>query len=238
MLYITISAFIFAITFFIPKLSLFTMTTFLIPLMHSTKEKLFFKGYVWGVIVFGAYWYWIVILFKNQSLYYIGTIFWIISMLWCSLFSGLWLVCFKKFPVIASVIFFIFLSKAILFPLGQLEGIPLLNPLVLISEYKCVVKPLYYLGDLIMLCILFWIQCWIARKIISLKILYGIALLMIGIFCSMDQNQKKYSIQGAAIITPWWYNQKKGAMFTGYRLAHAISDAVQKNNTKIIINPE
>jgi apolipoprotein N-acyltransferase len=237
MWYMILSALLFTITFFIPKLSIFTIMLFLIPLYKSKNKKLFISGYLWGLMVFGAYWYWLIILFKNQGLYYIGIILWIIAIIWCSLFSGIWIYFLKKTPVISTVIFFILVTKVILIPLGKLEGIPFIHPLVVLAEYPLVLQPLYYIHDVGMLMILFGIQIFIAQQKNIIFGLYIFILFCFGIYFNLQPKYKKKFIKSAAIITPWWYNQKKGAMFEGYRLAHDIC-SLDKENIKIIITPE
>lgn len=242
MLNILVSSLLFAITFFIPTLSLYTMTTFLMPLykmrLYNLKNKqLFLQGFTWGFIVFGSYWCWITILFKNQSLHLIGIIFWIILTIWCSLFSGIWIYYFYQWPIISTVIFFTWVTKGILILLGKLEGIPSINPLVLLSEYQFIIYPLYYLQDAGMFTIIFGIQYFIASQSTKIKIVY-ILLLLILWPLSLIQENKNNVIRGVAVVTPWWYNKKKGAMFDGYRLAHDLCNASQQKNIKFILTPE
>lgn len=238
MLYVLLSSLLFSITFFVPALSLFTMTTFLIPLYKRQYTQLFLQGFIWGLIVFGSYWYWIIILFKNQSLYYTGIILWSVATIWCSLFSLLWIYLFNRSPIISTVIFFILVTKVILFPLGNLEGIPCINPLVLLSEYPFMLQPLYYLQDIGMLAIIFGIQNWVAKKNYQIFLLYCIAISAMGLLGLTLEKNKTKQINGAALITPWWYGQKKGAMFEGYRLAHDLCELSCKKDIKIIITPE
>lgn len=238
MLYVVISAMLFGVTFFIPELSIVTMTIFLIPLHKRQNNSLWLQGLFWGLIVFGSFWYWIVILFKNQSLIYIGILLWLLATLWCCLLCITWLYFFKKHPTISTTALFLFLIKGVMLPLGILEGMPFLNPFVLLSKYSLLIKPLYYISDAGMFLILFGVQNWIALQKKGIQGIYFalISIIIVLLVLGRDKDQN-YTIDGAITIIPWWYNQKKGAMFDGYRLAHDLSIR-NTYSTKIIITPE
>lgn len=238
MLYLVISSLLFALTLFVPDISLCTMTTFLMPLYHLKNKQLFLQGYLWGLIVFGSYWYWIIILFKNQSLFYMGIILWIIITAWCSLFSGVWIYFFKRWSIISTIMFFMLVTQAILLLLGDWQGIPFINPLVLLSQYSFILRPVYYLKDIGMLIIIFGIQNLVAQQTSKIKFLYFGLLIFLTSSSLIQQKHKNYSMDDVAVVTPWWYNQKKGAMFDGYRLAHDLCEAAQQKNIKLIITPE
>lgn len=240
--YIIISSLLFTLTLFFPSMSIITMTTFLLPLhklykVHSRYS--FLQGCLWGVIVFGTYWYWIILLFKNQELTNLGCILWACVTIWGSIVAGLWMIYFDRWPTISTVLFFIFLSRGLLIPLGSLEGAPTLNPLVLISQYKILVAPLYYVGDTGMLTFLFGIQNYIAQQKFKSISMYIFILIMIGGICWLFQKNTNYvTMPKTLIIIPWWYNQKKGAMFDAYRLTHDLICNIRNKDIKIILTPE
>ncbi|MBI2345087.1 hypothetical protein HYV10_03380 [Candidatus Dependentiae bacterium] len=237
MLDIFLSAIFFAVTFFVPQLSLVTMMIFLMPLYKIGNEKKLLKGFIWGLIVFGVHWSWIIMLFKKELLYSTGIVLWILITIWCSLFSALWIYFFKNHRTISTILFFVFIKQGILLPLGKLEGLPLLNPLVLLAQYPICLKPLYYISDIGMFTIIFGLQNWIANKNNILQSFYILLLCLLTLIAQQYLVEKKYIINGATIITPWWYQQKKGAMFEGYRLAHDIGKQ-STATTQIIITPE
>ncbi len=237
MIHVVLSAFFFTITFFITKLSIVTMMVFLIPL-HSMKNKNKRDGFVWGLMVFGIYWLWLIPLFKNQSLVYIGILFWILATLWCAMYSMIWFSFFKNYPTISTTIFFLFVTQLILIPLAALEGIPFISPLVLLAEYRSLLTPLFYISDVGMFLLLFGIQNWIALQNIKIQLLYGTVLSSLIFISPLVFVDTKKRLTGVKTITPWWYNKKGGVMFDGYRLAHDLCDASQQKNIQFIITPE
>lgn len=237
MVYMVVSASLFTVTFFITKLSILTMMLFLIPLHKTTDDPIpLQKGWIWGLITFGCYWYWIVSLFEKQSLYSTGIVLWACAVIWCSLFAAIWLYFFKRYPTLSTTLFFLLVIKVILFPLGQIDGIPFINPLVLLAHYSILLQPLYYLKDMGMLMLIFGLQNWIAVQKKIIQFLYVGILCCLGLILYQDPYDN-YQIAGTKIITPWWYHQKKGAMFDGYRLAHEITK-LDKTDCAMILTPE
>ena len=124
--------------------------------------------------------------------------------------------------------------------IGCIEGMPLYNPLVLLSSYPVLLTPIYYIGDIGMLFVLFGVQLLIAKNFVTKKISYSYFIFIIAlqiVALGLPAPLEKKDLKDVTVIIPWWH--KKGdAMFCGYRLSHDICAAVQKKESKIIITPE
>jgi apolipoprotein N-acyltransferase len=127
--------------------------------------------------------------------------------------------------------------------IGSYEGMPFMNPLVLLADHPIILWPLPWIGDIGMFIILFGIQLWVATAIKNKNIrqcvvyFFILIALQIASFCFQQDTSKR--MPGVSIIIPWWY-QKGDGMFCGYRLSHDISKEVHNKKLlpKIILTPE
>lgn len=238
MFYVLISAILFAINFYLPKLSLITIPTFLIPIYKNKKRNNFLDGFIWGSIVFGSYWIWILVLFEKLISFKIALLFWILIVTWCSLFSSLWIYSFKKIPIVSTILFFSCIKYGILILLGNFEGIPFLDPLLFFATYAYLLNILYYVPEFILLLILFIVQIYIAQQKTKYVYLYIICFFILNFILLHQKENNIKNILPVATITPWWYGQNKGAMFEGYRLAHELTKVSITHKPNIIVTPE
>ncbi len=236
-----VSSIIFSLALLWPEFSIVTMGSFLIPLCFK-KQKIW-DGLLWGTIVFLTYWFWLLILFKKYCVGIIGYIFYVAFIAWCATLSSIWLYFFDKAPVAATTIFFWFITKFSMIITGSFEGMPLINPLVLLADYPMILSPLPWIGDIGMFLILFGIQSWAAIEIKNKNIKrflgYCLILLSLQLISFYFQEDTSKRMPGVSIIIPWWY-QKGDGMFCGYRLSHDICKEIHSKNLlpKIILTPE
>ncbi len=117
------------------------------------------KGFIWGLLVFGPHFIWLVVLLmtKSQAPLSLAILGYLVVVCYFSLTSGVWFwgagLCHKIFlgrggkerPAIMlnklfffliSITYYYFLENFSLFIFGRLEGYPFLNPLIPLAEYR------------------------------------------------------------------------------------------------------
>ena len=241
LLFIMLSAALYLFGMMFPAFCLVGMMTFLIPLLLLPRV-FWWHGYMWGTITFGVHTSWILILMHQKALGMQGYFFWMLLVTWFSCLSALWFYFFNQYPIISTVLFFIFMTNYSLIIGGVLDGYPLCNPMVALAEYPPLLYSLYWLRDIGYL----WVLCGFQIAVVTVyqaptKLSLICILLSLVIFLSGFILQKKdtdvHEVK-IGVVCPWWYNSKD-PMFVGYRMAHDLSTIAQKHqNLDAIILPE
>jgi hypothetical protein len=158
---ILLSALLFNGAFFFPEVLGFCILFFPMPLFFI--EYSFFVGFMWGILIFGPHFIWLlmVVLQHSQAAILASAAVYLGVVTYFSLSSGLWLWLTRKMmygvsriydngvrlcrfiPVIlfsvSLIMYWLFLEYIIVLPLG-LPGYPFINPCIPLASYKLFLK--------------------------------------------------------------------------------------------------
>jgi apolipoprotein N-acyltransferase len=132
MIHVLFSAFLFILSQFGWSCSVMAGIFWLAPLiMIAYQKSLSFKqGFMWGCIVFSFHLSWFLAMFLDHGVGWRGLIVWLIAVVWFSLSAGVWFLGTRYSFICSTVLFFLFLTRYSLIPLGRLEGYPLMHPVL------------------------------------------------------------------------------------------------------------
>lgn len=242
MIHAILSAFLYVFGSFFPVSSLLTMTTFFIPLCLLDTCKIKVRdSLMWGIIVFVAHWWWLLVLLHTKCISGWSYLLWTMLVIWCICLSSIWFYCLRYTRLWSTVVFFVVMSHYSMFLGGVIEGSPLFNPLVPLAYFPWTLHCLYWFSDIGMLVVLFAMQIalvdlWRYKTVQSACTLVGCMMIMA---CGYWTVSYQKEIQHTFVtVCPWWYGEGN-PMFTGYRMSHDICTTMQKNkNASMIIMPE
>ncbi|MBP6892488.1 hypothetical protein KBB68_02810 [Candidatus Babeliales bacterium] len=137
MIHVLSSALLFILSQLGSSISLGCGIFWFIPLVIFCYQKpLNFKqGFLWGFIVFSFHLSWILAIFLHYGTGWKGIMIWIVGVLWFSVSAGVWFFATRYSFICSTILFFLFLTRFSLIPLGRLEGYPLVHPILPFINY-------------------------------------------------------------------------------------------------------
>lgn len=212
---------------------------FLMPLLYIQKKVAWYHGFLWGIVVFGIHFAWMfeLIITRGTSFWWIFA--WVLLLGWYAMLSSLWFVLFKKSPIISTIIFFTIINFYSLCIVAMNCAYPLCNPLLYLPEQCWYFLP--WIGEIGLLFCMVALQVWIFKFPIkcswsdSIKIWICSFIFLFGLSRPALVPADNHTMIG---IHPWWYGCDD-AMYAGYRMAHDLCVAAQKNaKASCIVLPE
>jgi hypothetical protein len=134
---------------------------------EQQKQSVLWSGFLWGAIVFGIHFIWLLhlLLFKSQAGILLSLILFIIVIGYSSFTSALWFLTTVKIKIwlvhknmiicgyasifLTSIIYFLFLKKWVLWFLGRTEGYPFISPLIPLANYKIFLNIIYFVFSIL-----------------------------------------------------------------------------------------
>jgi apolipoprotein N-acyltransferase len=258
MKYIFLSAALFVIPDFFSFLSIPCAFVFLIPLfvsfdtISSKSREIrggkigFIKGFVWGLLTCSIKLAWFLMMILTTGCDGLGTIsgilLWIMTILYLSIFSGLWISLImttsrieKRF--LLTITYFGFMMLCCMAPFGLLEGYPFFSPLISLAYYPEILWCLKFICDLGALSCLICFQLFVVKRGYRFLSLVFLIPFLAGFFSCQPVKVNKSNIK---YIKPWWYGCKNPA-FVGHKIAESIEGELASSSTAspvIILMPE
>ncbi len=136
-IYVLCSAFLFILGQIGWSCSVLCAVLWIVPLLLQARVKqlTFFQGFFWGLIVFSFHLSWILVTLWHHGAGWMCIVLWILTVLWFSASSGIWMYATRYSWIFSTILFFLFLIKLSLLVWGRCEGYPLLNPLLPFSDF-------------------------------------------------------------------------------------------------------
>ena len=246
MMYIVFSAICYILSHFFPACAAFCGSAWLVLLYFKYKKNglTFKEGFFWGLLVFGSHFSWVLatlISLKMNSLLYL---LWFFIVFWYALSAGIWFFLTRYSFSLATLCFFVFLTKYSLIFCARLEGYCLLNPLLCYKNIPSFLWIIRLYGDYVGFLLFIILSECAAFVIMHKKFFYTLLLLLIILFDFFIGNfllkKEDFTINEIVAVKPWWYGCKSG-VFAGYRMAECLtylSDFIEDKKIHAVIFPE